>query len=154
MTRFLGLLLLSLTLCYSLPSLADYEFITEAEVLVVDTATPPLEPQQWRQTFLPRAWSIDPEHPKDTRSAWYRIALPTDLQNRQWDQILMLRHILNVEIWLDDQSVAVAPYPILLRHDYSAIGIDQYYYRCAMRSPKLLRRASSTLGFLRNQPTE
>ncbi len=105
MTRFLGVLLLSLTLCYSLPSLADYEFITEAEVLVVDTATPPLEPQQWRQTFLPRAWSIDPEHPKDTRSAWYRIALPADLHNRQWDQILMLRHILNVEIWLDDQFI-------------------------------------------------
>lgn len=105
MTRFLGLLLLSFTLCYSLPSFADYEFITEAEVLVVDTATPPLGPQQWRQTFLPRAWSMDPEHPKDTRSAWYRIALPADLQDRQWDQILMLRHILNVEIWLDDQFI-------------------------------------------------
>lgn len=105
MTRFLGLLLLSLTLFYSLTSFADYEFITEAEVLIADSATPPLEPQQWRQTFLPRAWSIDPEHPKDTRSAWYRIALPADLQNRQWDQILMLRHILNVEIWLDEQFI-------------------------------------------------
>tara|TARA_R100001377_G_scaffold74934_1_gene51328 strand:+ start:3841 stop:5682 length:1842 start_codon:yes stop_codon:yes gene_type:complete len=105
MRRTLGLIVLAYVLSFSLPSFADYEFITEAEILVVDSATPPLELALWRQTFLPRSWSIDPAHPKDTRTAWYRITLPEDLQRRQWDHILMLRHILNVEIWLDDRFI-------------------------------------------------
>lgn len=98
-------LLIIFWLSFASNSFADYEFITEAEVLVVDSATPPLEVQQWRKTFLPRAWSIDPAHPKDTFTAWYRVPLPPNLQERHWDHILMLRHILNVELWLDDQFI-------------------------------------------------
>lgn len=105
MTKLLGWFLAALLISCSLPSFADYEFITEAEVLVIETDTPPLGEQHWRHTFLPRAWSIDPSHPQDTRTAWYRIALPADLQQRQWSHMLMLRHILNVEVWLDDRFI-------------------------------------------------
>lgn len=97
--------LLLFTLIYCSQASADYEFITEAEVLVADTAVPPLGAQRWRHTFLPRAWSIDASHPQHTRTAWYRISLPIDLQSRQWDHILILRHLLNVELWLDDQFI-------------------------------------------------
>ena len=105
MARKFRFILLAFALSYCLPGFADYEFITEAEVLVTESNTPPLMTQQWRQTFLPRSWSIDPEHPQDTRTAWYRITLPPDLERRQWDHILMLRHIMNVELWLDDQFI-------------------------------------------------
>ena len=105
MARYLKYILLFVSIGYCLPSCADYEFITEAEISLEQTATPPLTEQQWRHTFLPRSWSIDPLHPKDTRTAWYRITLPTDLHPRQWDHILMLRHILNVELWLDNQFI-------------------------------------------------
>lgn len=105
MNKLLGWLFTALLISCSLPSSADYEFITDAEVLVIETDTPPLAEQNWRHTFLPRAWSIDPLHPQDTRTAWYRIALPADLQQRQWSHMLMLRHILNVEVWLDDRFI-------------------------------------------------
>ena len=105
MRTLFRILLLVLALSFCSFSFADYEFISEAEVLITDSATPPQDAQQWRKTFLPRAWSIDPAHPKDTLTAWYRIQLAPNLQERLWNHILMLRHILNVEIWLDDQFV-------------------------------------------------
>lgn len=105
MAKYLKGILIAFTLGYCLTGFADYEFITQAEVLVADTATPPIEASPWRETFLPRSWARDRQHPQDTSTAWYRIPLPTDIKLRQWDHILMLRHILNVEIWLDDQFV-------------------------------------------------
>lgn len=105
MIRHLKFFLLVAALIYCPLNFADYEFITEAEVLVAEAATPPQGTQQWRKVFLPRAWSSDSSHPQDTRAAWYRVKLPADLQSKQWDHILMLRHIMNVELWLDDQFI-------------------------------------------------
>ncbi len=103
-TRIVSLYVLLFALACT-PAFADYEFITTAELVVIDSETPPVDATQWRSIVLPRSWSIDALHPKDTRTAWYRITLASDLEQRQWDHILMLRHMLNVELWLDEEFV-------------------------------------------------
>lgn len=99
-----GLMLL-LCLLTAPNSHADYRFITTAEVLVSADQTPPVSSNEWRSVTLPRAWSRDDQHPNDTRTAWYRIPLPLDAAERDWDHLLMLRHLLNVEIWVDTQFI-------------------------------------------------
>ncbi len=94
-------------LCFFLlrPAFADYAFITQAEVLLSDADEPPVSALDWRDVSLPRSWSVDPLHPKDTRVAWYRIPVPANRQEKQWDHLLLLRHMMNVEIWLDQQFI-------------------------------------------------
>ena len=103
--RIAGIALLLLLLFPGTDALADYEFITRAQVSLAQGDTPPQHATDWRAIELPRSWSIDPLHPKDTRQAWYRIPLPEPVRSGQWRYILILRHMLNVELWLDDQFV-------------------------------------------------
>lgn len=84
---------------------ADYAFITDAELSMSAADIPPLTAQDWRPVELPRSWALDPLHPQDTRQAWYRIPLPPQLLAGHWDHLLMLRHILNVELWLDEHFI-------------------------------------------------
>jgi len=84
---------------------ADYDFITQAEVLVVQGATPPTTQEGWRPVHLPRSWSRDALHPQDTREAWYRVPLPTDALARGWTRVLMLRHMMNLELWVENVYV-------------------------------------------------
>lgn len=84
---------------------ADYDFITQAEVLVVQGATPPTTQEGWRPVHLPRSWSRDELHPQDTREAWYRVPLPADALARGWTRVLMLRHMMNLELWVDNVYV-------------------------------------------------
>lgn len=99
------------TLCFCLlftaamPALADYDFITQAELLVEQRATPPTNVEGWRLVNLPRSWSRDTLHPQDTREAWYRIPLPADLRARGWTHVLMLRHMMNLELWVDNTFI-------------------------------------------------
>lgn len=96
---------LCLLILVSAPARADYDFITQAEVLVVQGATPPTTLEGWRPVHLPRSWSRDTLHPQDTREAWYRIALPQDTLARGWTHVLMLRHMMNLELWVDNVYV-------------------------------------------------
>ena len=84
---------------------ADYDFITQAEVLVVQGATPPTTQEGWRPVHLPRSWSRDALHPQDTREAWYRVPLPADTLSRGWTRVLMMRHMMNLELWVDNVYV-------------------------------------------------
>lgn len=84
---------------------ADYNFITAAEVLVADDSTPPVGRDGWRAITLPRSWARDEQHSSDTRTAWYRIPLPINAAEHGWDHLLMLRHMMNVELWLDTQFI-------------------------------------------------
>jgi len=101
MNRLLWALLLMLSVTGLPRAQADYLFITEAEVLVVASSTPPAALEGWRTVHLPRSWSRDSLHPQDTREAWYRIALPPDALARDWTRVLMLRHMMNLELWVD-----------------------------------------------------
>ncbi len=105
MSRLLWTLLLLLSVTGLPRAHADYLFITEAEVLVVASSTPPAFLEGWRTVHLPRSWSRDSLHPQDTREAWYRIALPPEALSRDWTQVLMLRHMMNLELWVDDTFV-------------------------------------------------
>ena len=89
----------------ALPSHADSIFITTAEVLISDAATPPREAEGWRTITLPRSWSRDDLHPDDTHQAWYRIAIPAEAAAGQYDHVLMLRHMMNLELWVEDRFV-------------------------------------------------
>lgn len=105
MMRLWGFLLLGLWLVDASRAHADYSFITEAEVLVVEASTPPATHSGWRTVHLPRSWSRDTLHPQDTREAWYRIALPPDALSRGWTNVLMLRHMMNLELWVDNTFI-------------------------------------------------
>ena len=105
MNRLLWTLLLLLSLTGLPRAHADYLFITEAEVLVVASSTPPVAQDGWRTVHLPRSWSRDSLHPQDTREAWYRIPLPPDVLDRGWTEVLMLRHMMNLELWVDNVFV-------------------------------------------------
>ncbi len=89
----------------ALPAHADSSFITTAEVLISDAATPPREAEGWRAIALPRSWSRDDLHPDDTHQAWYRIEIPPAAKAGHYDHVLMLRHMMNLELWLEDRFV-------------------------------------------------
>ncbi|MES3007939.1 MAG: hypothetical protein V4751_09230 [Pseudomonadota bacterium] len=94
-----------LLLLAALPARADSTFVTTAEVLISDAATPPREAQGWRPIVLPRSWSRDDLHPDDTHQAWYRITIPPEAITDQYDHVLMLRHMMNLELWVEDRFV-------------------------------------------------
>jgi len=100
MPALLSTLVLGLLFLGAPQARADYDFITQAEVLVVQGATPPTTQEGWRPVHLPRSWSRDALHPQDSREAWYRVPLPADTLARGWTQVLMLRHMMNLELWV------------------------------------------------------
>lgn len=77
-------------------------FVTNAQQLEADfTGHAALAPDSlWRDIALPRSWSGDPLHPSQSRDAWYRVPLPAAYP-QAWNQLLILRHMMNIEIWLD-----------------------------------------------------
>lgn len=105
--RVMGFSILSflVLLMSALPAHADSSFITTAEVLVSDAATPPREAEGWRAIALPRSWSRDDLHPDDTHQAWYRITIPPAATAGRYDHVLMLRHMMNLELWVEDRFV-------------------------------------------------
>ena len=105
MPALLSTLVLGLLFLGAPQARADYDFITQAEVLVVQGATPPTTQEGWRPVHLPRSWSRDALHPQDSREAWYRVPLPADTLARGWTQVLMLRHMMNLELWVDNVYV-------------------------------------------------
>lgn len=90
-------------------------FITEAEVLDAD-AIPiavsaihhPDTDLQWRPVPLPRSWAADELHSRTSDQAWYRIPLPAQAHDQGWNHLLILRHMMNLEIWLDDRYLGSA----------------------------------------------
>lgn len=98
---FAALTLISVTLVWLLTANPNYVFITDADVMDPASYDYPDANAQWRPTSLPRSWSRDPQHDNALEYAWYRIPLPEAVRENGWTQILMLRHIMNVEIWLD-----------------------------------------------------
>lgn len=72
--------------------------------------SPPRElaEQAWRTIPLPRSWSADDLQPLDHTQAWYRLALPEQAHTQGWRQLLMLRHMMNVEVWLDQHYLGSA----------------------------------------------
>ncbi|MDO8907509.1 MAG: hypothetical protein Q7W55_03300 [Pseudohongiella sp.] len=88
-------------------------FITDAEVLAADATNfhaseihnPDLP---WRTIPLPRSWAADELHSRISEQAWYRIPLPAQAHDQGWNHLLILRHMMNLEIWLDGRYVGSA----------------------------------------------
>ncbi|MDO9475131.1 MAG: hypothetical protein Q7L07_00370 [Pseudohongiella sp.] len=85
------------------------QFVTNAQLLQADfTGHASLAPESlWRDIALPRSWSGDPLHPAESREAWYRVPLPAAYP-QAWNQLLILRHMMNIEIWLDEHYLGSA----------------------------------------------
>ncbi|MDP2284936.1 MAG: hypothetical protein Q8L06_12405 [Pseudohongiella sp.] len=103
-------LLLVWVLATQSTSAGNSVFITNAQQLSADfdghAATAP--EQHWRSISLPRSWSRDELHPAQSADAWYRVALPEQARDAQWNHLLMLRHMMNVEVWLDQHYLGSA----------------------------------------------
>lgn len=111
------LLLLALTAFSAMDGDQDSDsvFITSAEVL--DTAAGQVPARvildanaqlPWRPVPLPRSWAADDQHIRDSEQAWYRIPLPAQAYEQGWTHLLMLRHMMNIEIWLDEHYLGSA----------------------------------------------
>lgn len=95
---------------------ADTMFITRADILQSDTSASNIpfnvihgaNNLSWRPVPLPRSWIADDFHIEDSEQAWYRIPLPRQAYESGWNHLLMLRHMMNVEIWLDDRYLGSA----------------------------------------------
>jgi len=72
--------------------------------------SPPIEldEQAWRSIPLPRSWPADDLQPVDHTQAWYRLPLPEQAHSLSWRHLLMLRHMMNVEVWLDQHYLGSA----------------------------------------------
>jgi signal transduction histidine kinase len=86
----------------------DYVFMTQAETAVTDSYEFPDEYAQWRSIPLPRSWMRDELHSSRNDYAWYRMPLPAQAAEHNWHQLLILRHMMNIEIWLDDRYLGSA----------------------------------------------
>lgn len=84
-------------------------FVTNAQQLQAGfTGHASLAPESlWRDIVLPRSWPGDPLHPSQSREAWYRAPLPTPYP-QAWNQLLILRHMMNIEVWLDEHYLGSA----------------------------------------------
>lgn len=87
---------------------ADYVFVTQAEISASDSFERPDSSSQWRNIPLPRSWLRDELHSSDARHAWYRVPLPAQAHDNNWNQLLILRHMMNLEVWLDDRYLGSA----------------------------------------------
>ncbi|HDZ09203.1 hypothetical protein [Pseudohongiella sp.] len=62
----------------------------------------------WRPTPLPRSWSADSLQPATETQAWYRLPLPPQAHDNNWRHLLLLRHMMNMEVWLDEHYLGSA----------------------------------------------
>jgi signal transduction histidine kinase len=86
----------------------NYLFITQAEVSNADSFDFSSTEGEWRNIPLPRSWMRDELHSQENRYTWYRVTLPAQAHENRWNQLLILRHMMNLEIWLDDRFLGSA----------------------------------------------
>ena len=62
----------------------------------------------WRTISLPRSWPADDLQPVGLTQAWYRLPLPVEAHTQGWRHLLILRHMMNLEVWLDQHYLGSA----------------------------------------------